>query len=228
MILYQPENGYCYNSDTMFLYDFISKFNVKGSVLEVGGGCGVLGLLIKRDFPKIDLTIIEKQKIMYEFILKNSKVNNLEANVINSDFLEFEFKKKFDFIISNPPFYKGTLKSENEIKKIARYEEYLPMEKFFKKVNSLLTERGEFIFCYDAKRVDDIIKTLPKPLKVTDIRFMYPRINKNATLVLIRAKRHAKSMATIHPPLIGFDGDNYSKEASEIYQKANTNSIKIN
>ena len=227
MILYQLKNGYCYNSDTMFLYDFISKFNIKGDVLEVGGGCGVLGLLIKRDFPKINLTFIEKQKVMAEFIKKNLKENNLEAEVIEGDFLEYKFDKKFDFIISNPPFYNGSLKSDNEIKRIARYEEFLPMEKFFNKVNSLLKERGEFIFCYDAKRIDDIILKMPKPLKIIDIRFFYPRINKNATLVLIRAKRHAKSMVTIHPPLIGFEGDEYSKEASEIYKKANTQSIKI-
>ena len=227
MILYQPKNGYCYNSDTMFLYDFISKFNIKGNVLEVGGGCGVLGLLIKRDFPKIDLTIIEKQKIMVEFINKNLKENNLEAEVIEGDFLETEFNKRFDFVISNPPFYNGSLKSENEIKKIARYEEYLPMKKFFIKVNSVLKERGEFIFCYDAKRIDDIILTLQKPLKITDLRFMYPRITKNASLVMIRAKRHSKSMIKIHPPLIGFEKDDYSKEACEIYKKANTQSIKI-
>jgi tRNA1(Val) A37 N6-methylase TrmN6 len=211
----------------MFLYDFITKFNIKGEVLEVGGGCGVLGLLIKRDFPKINLTIIEKQKIMSEFILKNLKENSLEAQIINADFLEYDFNKKFDFIISNPPFYKGTLKSENEIIKTARYEEFLPMKKFFKKVNNLLKERGEFIFCYDAKRVDEIILNLPKPLKIIDIRFMYPRINKNATLVMIRAKRHAKSMVTIHPPLIGFEDDSYSKEAAEIYKKADTKSVKI-
>ena len=226
MILYQPQNGYCYNSDTMFLYDFISKFNLRGDVLEVGGGCGVLGLLLKRDF-KINLTIIEKQKIMSKFIHKNLKENSLTAEVINDDFLEYKFDKKFDFIISNPPFYNGSLKSDNEIKKIARYEEYLPMEKFFKKVNVLLKERGEFIFCYDAKRIDDIILKIPKPLKVVDIRFMYPRINKNATLVMIRAKRHAKSMVCIHPPLIGFEGESYSKEAEEIYKKANTKSVKI-
>ena len=227
MILYQPKNGYCYNSDTMFLYDFITKFDVKGSVLEVGGGCGILGLLIKRDFPKIELTIIEKQKIMSEFIIKNLAENNLSANIINDDFLEFEFENRFDFVISNPPFYQGTLKSENEIIKTARYEEFLPMRKFFEKVNKVLSERGEFIFCYDAKRIDDIISNMPKPLKVVDIRFMYPRITKNATLVMIRAKRHAKSMITIHPPLIGFEGVNYSDEASEIYKKANTKSIKI-
>jgi len=226
LVLYQPKDGYCYNSDTMFLYDFITKFNIKGEVLEVGGGCGVLGLLVKRDFPKINLTIIEKQSVMYEFIKKNLKENLIKADVINNDFLITDFNKRFDFIISNPPFYKGTLKSENEIKKIARYEEFLPMDKFFKKVNSILKERGEFIFCYDAKRIDDIILNLPKPLKVVDLRFMHPKIDKAATLVMIRAKRHAKSMVKIHPPLIGFEGEEYSKEAKKIYKKANTKSIK--
>jgi len=227
MNLFQPKDGYCYNSDTMFLYDFITKFNIKGDVLDVGGGCGVLGLLIKRDFRKINLTIIEKQKIMSDLIIKNAIENSLEVEVINSDFLEFNFNKKFDFVISNPPFYKGTLKSDNEIIKIARYEEFLPIEKFFNKVNSILKERGEFIFCYDAKRVDDIIKLLPKPLKIIDLRFMHPRVNKDATLILVRARRHAKSMVKIHPPLIGFEGDSYSNEASKIYKKANTKSIKI-
>jgi tRNA1(Val) A37 N6-methylase TrmN6 len=211
----------------MFLYDFISRFNIKGDVLEVGGGCGVLGLLIKRDFPQINLSIMEKQKIMAEFIKRNLKENSLEAEVIEGDFLDSGFKKRFDFIISNPPFYKGTLKSENEIIKIARYEEYLPMREFFKKVNEALKERGEFIFCYDAKRVDEIISNMPKPLKITDIRFMHPRINKNATLVMIRAKRHAKSFVNIHPPLIGFEGESYSKEAENIYKKASTKSIKV-
>jgi tRNA1(Val) A37 N6-methylase TrmN6 len=210
----------------MFLYDFISRFRIRGKVLEVGGGCGVLGLLVKRDFGDIDLTFIEKQKVMAEFIKKNLKENKIDAKVIEGDFLETSFKKEFDFIISNPPFYKGTLKSENEIIKVARYEEFLPMREFFERVNEALKERGEFIFCYDAKRLDDIIKTLPKPLKIIDIRFMHPRINKDATLVMIRAKRHAKSMVKIHPPLIGFDGDGYSDEANKIYKKAATKSIK--
>ena len=227
MVLYQPKEGYCYNSDTMFLYDFISKFNIKGKVLEVGGGCGILGLLLKRDFPKIDLSIVEKQPLMAEFIKKNLTENKLKANVLNIDFLDMNLKKEFDLVVSNPPFYKGTLKSENEIIKIARYEEYLPMNEFFKKVNEVLKERGEFIFCYDAKRVDDIVLNMPKPLKITDIRFMHPRINKNATLVMIRAKRHSKSFVKIHPPLIAFESENYSKEAKEIYKKASTKSIKI-
>jgi len=52
MLLYQPESGYCYNSDSIFLYDFIDSFKPKGRVLDVGAGCGVLGLLVARDNKK--------------------------------------------------------------------------------------------------------------------------------------------------------------------------------
>jgi len=225
LILHQPKDGYCYNSDTLFLYDFITNFPIKKNVLEVGGGCGVLGLLVARDF-KINLTIIEIQKIMAEFIKKNSEKNNINLNIINDNFLSYNFDKRFDYIISNPPFYNSTKKSENEIKKIARYDEFLPMKKFFQKVNETLSEKGEFIFCYDAKRFDDIVLNLPKPLKIIDVKFVYPKKGKFANLVMIRAKRHAKSMINFHTPIFNFDGNEFSKEANIVYKKANTLSIK--
>ena len=225
MILHQPKNGYCYNSDTLFLYDFITNFPIKKNVLEVGGGCGVLGLLVARDFD-INLTIIEIQKIMADFIIKNSQKNKIELEIINDNFLSYDFNKRFDYIISNPPFYNSTKKSENEIKQIARYDEFLPMKDFFEKVNSVLSEQGEFIFCYDAKRFDDIVKNLPKPLKIIDVKFVHPKPGKEANLVMIRAKRHAKSMIKIWSPIFNFDGDDFSDDAKKVYQKANTLSVK--
>ena len=225
MILHQPKNGYCYNSDTLFLYDFISNFPIKKNVLEVGGGCGVLGLLLARDF-KINLTIIEIQKIMSNFIEKNSKINGIEVELINDNFLEYEFNKRFDYIVSNPPFYNSTKQSDNEIIKIARYDENLPMKEFFEKVNSILTEQGEFIFCYEASRFDEIVKILPKPLKIIDVKFVYPKKGKFANLVMIRSKRHAKSMIKFHTPIFNFNGSDFSEEAKKVYKKANTKSVK--
>jgi tRNA1(Val) A37 N6-methylase TrmN6 len=225
LILHQPKNGYCYNSDTLFLYDFITEFNIKNNVLEVGGGCGVLGLLVARDFD-INLTIIEIQQIMAEFIKKNSQTNNLHLNIINDDFLLHEFDKRFDYVISNPPFYNSTKKNENEIKQIARHDEFLPMKALFDKVNTILTEQGEFIFCYDAKRFDDIVKNLPKPLKIIDVKFVYPKVGKFANLVMVRAKRHAKSMIKFHTPIFNFDGEDFSEEAKRVYAKAGTLSVK--
>ena len=225
MILHQPKNGYCYNSDTLFLYDFISHFQIKKRVLEVGGGCGVLGLLVARDF-RIDLTIIEIQEVMSEFITKNSKKNGIALSVINDNFLDYNFGERFDYIISNPPFYNSTKQSDNEIKKIARYDENLPMDRFFKKVNSVLKEKGEFIFCYDAQRFDEIVKMLPKPLKITDVKFVYPKKGKNANLVMIKAKRHSKSMVKFHTPIFNFEDDGFSEDAKKVYKKADTLSVK--
>ena len=226
MILHQPKDGYCYNSDTLFLYNFISKFPIKNDVLEIGGGCGVLGLLIARGF-KINLTVIEIQKIMAQFILQNSEQNGIKLHLVVENFLNYNFDKKFDYIISNPPFYKSTLKSDNQIKKIARYEENLPLAPLLKKVNSSLKEKGEFIFCYDAKQFDEIVKALPKPLKITDVQLVYPKKGKDAKLVLIRAKRHSKSMVKFHSPIFNFEEDKFSKEAEEIYKKAGTISVKV-
>lgn len=225
--LYQPADGYCYNSDTLFLYDFITQFAPRGRVLEVGGGCGVLGLLVKRDFPEIELTIVEKQPEMVQFIRKNLEENRLEAEVVEGDFLEVELEGRFDIVISNPPFYPSSLKSSNRNIAIARYQEYLPIGPFFERVNQLLKERGEFLFCYDARQLDQIFKLLPPPLKIVDLRFFHPRLGKRSRLVLVRAKRHSKTPITIHPPLIGFVGDHYSPEAAAIYRRANTKSLKV-
>jgi tRNA1Val (adenine37-N6)-methyltransferase len=184
-----------------------------------------LGLLIARDF-RINLTVIEIQKIMADFIVKNAKINSIELTLINDNFLIYNFDKRFDYIISNPPFYNSTKKSDNEIKQIARYDENLPMKEFFDKVNSVLTEQGEFIFCYEASRFDDVVKMLPKPLKITDVKFVYPKKGKLANLVMIRAKRHSKSMVKLHSPIFNFDGDEFSEEAKKVYKKANTKSVK--
>ena len=61
MLLYQPESGYCYNSDSIFLYDFINSFKPKGKILDVGAGCGIIGLLVARDNKKVALDAVEKQ-----------------------------------------------------------------------------------------------------------------------------------------------------------------------
>jgi len=77
MLLYQPESGYCYNSDSIFLYDFIDSFKPKGRVLDVGAGCGVLGLLVARDNKKVKLEAVEKQEPFIHYAQTNARVNKI-------------------------------------------------------------------------------------------------------------------------------------------------------
>ena len=138
MLLYQPNNGYCYNSDTHFLYNFIKenlkKFkNVKGKVLDIGSGSGILGLLVCRDLEKLELNQCELQDKFESLSNINSKNNKIANTLFKGKFQEINFEKEFDICISNPPFYHSdVVKTENENIKIAIYNDSLPLEDFIK------------------------------------------------------------------------------------------------
>ncbi|NPA74360.1 MAG: methyltransferase [Epsilonproteobacteria bacterium] len=227
MFIYQEKGGYCYNSDTMFLYDFISKKRLGGLILDVGCGCGVLGLLIKERFD-IKLVGIDVQKNAITLCEVNAKNNNLEAEFICDDFIKHDFKDRFDAIVSNPPFYDGRSKqSDNSSKKISRFDTSLPLEDFIKKSNSLLKPRGELIFCYDSGALQIICSLLDRyKFRIEQMRFIHPKRDKNATVVMISARKSSKSKVKCLPPLITHENGEFSDEVKEIYDKLSIKSLK--
>lgn len=228
MLLYQPESGYCYNSDSIFLYDFISSFKPKGRVLDVGSGCGIVGLLVARDNDKVRLEAVEKQDAFVEYATHNARVNKIEYKLHKSDFLDLVLDEKYDYIISNPPFYpEGVTKSDNDMLFNARYNSNLPLNDFFKKVSQALKPQSHFIFCYDASQFGEICIALDKvKLKVVDVQFVHPKSDRVASLVMVHARNGSKSRMKIWEPFISFIEGVASPKAKEIYAKARTQSIK--
>ncbi|MDO5046305.1 tRNA1(Val) (adenine(37)-N6)-methyltransferase [Campylobacter sp.] len=224
MKIMQPETGYRYNSDTMMLYGFICEEGVKGNVLEVGCGCGVLGLLLKRDFSAISLDMLDIQDVNIKIAKRNAKENGILADFITADFTEFSSVKKYDYIISNPPYYhNGAKKSQNEHLRVSRYSENLPLLDFVKSANSMIKPSGALVFCYDAKQICQILTVLKSyKFNPTRIKFVHPKANKEASLVMIEAKKSSKALSKISPPIFVFEGERYTKEASEIFARANT------
>ena len=235
MVLYQPTNGYCYNSDTHFLYNFIienfKKYkNIKGELLDIGSGSGILGLLVAKEFEKLRLNQCEIQKMFQFFSKKNSITNKIDSSLYEGSFSNIEFDKRFDICVSNPPFYHSdVIKSDNESLKIARYNDSLPLEEFIKKTASILNSEGKFFFCYDVKQINQILLLLNKyKFNLEALQFVHPKVSKDATLILVYAKRNSKSLTKILKPLVVFDEKNeFSSEVQEIYKKSSTHSIKV-
>ena len=228
MFLYQPTSGYCYNSDSIFLYDFIATFKPKGSLLDVGCGVGIISLLLSRDFM-IETSIIDKQEKMMDYARHNYALNALNVQSHIGDFTEFETEEKFDYIISNPPFYDSRVtQTENTHLNIARYAHHLPIEDFIAKVKKLLKPRGYFIFCYDAKQIDLLVYHLTSyGINVEKIQFVHSKIDRDSKLVMIAARMGSKSMTQILPPFVVFDDNSvYRKKAEDAFIRANTHSIK--
>ena len=169
---------------------------------------------------------------MFQFFsTKNAQTNKLESTLYKGSFEKVEFDKKFDICVSNPPFYHSdVIKSENENLRIARYNDSLPLEQFIKKVSSVLTSEGKFFFCYDVKQINEILILLNKyKFNLEALQFVHPKLSKDATLILVYAKKNSKSLTKIFNPLIVFENNNdFTQEVQNIYEKSSTYSIKVN
>ena len=228
LFLYQPTSGYCYNSDSIFLYDFIFGFNPKGELLDVGCGVGIISLLLTRDFP-LQTSIIDKQEKMLSYAKHNFSLNGLDTKAYLGDFEEHQTEDRYDFIISNPPFYDAAVtQSENTHLNIARYAHHLPIESFIKKVKTFLRPKGWFIFCCDAKQIDLLLHHLKiNGINPEKIQFVHSKIERDSKLVMIAARNNSKSMTQILPPFVVFDEKNvYTEKAMKAFERASTNSIK--
>ncbi|OOF64946.1 16S rRNA (guanine(1207)-N(2))-methyltransferase [Rodentibacter pneumotropicus] len=79
---------------------------IKGKVLDLGCGAGVIGSIIKKANPKAAITMADIHAMALESARKTLAENQLEGAVFASDVFS-DIEGKFDLIISNPPFHDG-------------------------------------------------------------------------------------------------------------------------
>ena len=118
------------------------------NILDIGTGTGLLSLMIaQRSEALIDaVEIDEAAAIQAKENVKNSpwpdKINVFHTSI--QDFAKAS-TKKYDLIISNPPFYNNSLKSENEKVNAAYHSTLLSMEELLEAVKHFLLPNGRFV-----------------------------------------------------------------------------------
>lgn len=84
-------------------FNSIIKDNMQ--ILDVGCGCGIIGLYLKAKNPTLKITATDVSAHALYSAKHNAQINNLNINVFPSDMLKST--AKYDLIISNPPFHAG-------------------------------------------------------------------------------------------------------------------------
>lgn len=135
------ENNSAYYTDDFLVRDIVNslpEINKDTSILEPSVGCGSFLFQILKKYKdcknkiNIDLFDIDNNNLDYiKIILKSLKISkNIRINFYNEDFLKFEFNKKYDLIIGNPPFGKLTNKK--------RLEDYIKNKIINKNINQFI------------------------------------------------------------------------------------------
>ena len=83
---------------------YIKKyFSLPVDILEVGTGSGCISIALKKELEKINITASDISSDALEVAISNAKENNADINFVNTDIYK-GINKKFDCIISNPPY----------------------------------------------------------------------------------------------------------------------------
>ncbi len=79
-----------------------------GTLLDLGCGYGVLGIVLKRFFPKLTLVLADINRRALELAEKNTRENRIgHTEVLAVDGWEGLAERSFDFVVSNPPIRAG-------------------------------------------------------------------------------------------------------------------------
>jgi len=223
--LYQPRQGYRFSVDSLLLFSFVRLREVI-RIADLGAGSGVIGLLLAKKYPNSSVTLIELQSELYELAKKNIVLNNLQERVIAlmADIREISnFKnKRFDLVVSNPPFRKpltGLMSGEMQ-RAIARHEITLRLEELIKASSELLKYHGRLCLIHLPERLSELIEICrANGLEPKRLRFVHSKPSVEAKMLLIEAVKQGRAGLRIEPPFFIYREDgSYTEEMELIFQ----------
>lgn len=158
------------------------------NVLDVGTGSGLIALMIAQRNMDADITGIELDKSAALQAQKN--INNSpwkrRINIIYGDYKRFVANKKFDLIVSNPPYFSDSLKSPENERNTARHTDNLQYDDLIYKSAALLTSNGQLSIIIPTV-VKDIVKEIASNCHLyltrqTDVRTVAGAVPKRTLL----------------------------------------------
>lgn len=223
--IYQNTEMFKFSLDSVLLANFITINQSTKKILDIGTGNAIIPLILSTK-TSAKITGVEIQKEVSLLANKSVKINNLEnqIKIINQDINEYsklEETEIYDILTCNPPFFKLNEKSilnESEYRKIARHEISLDLEKLIKISKKLLKNNGKLALVHRPERLIEIIETMKKNnIEPKKICFIYPKINKEANMLLIEGTKNGKPGVKVLSPIYTHNLDNTYTEAIKKY-----------
>ncbi|MFL5809178.1 MAG: tRNA1(Val) (adenine(37)-N6)-methyltransferase [Flavisolibacter sp.] len=192
----------------------ISKISAgKTNLLDIGAGTGLLSLMITQK-NKLHVDAVEIDSDAANQARENIATSpwSQQVSVYNENILQLDVKKKYDFIVSNPPFYENELNSDRQAKNIAHHSEELKLNEVFDIINQRLNEDGIYFLLLPFKRELEIKSIAAKnKMHINKKLFLQPSIHHKPTRIVIMGSKSTKKQL-IQTISIRDEKDDYSEE----------------
>jgi tRNA1Val (adenine37-N6)-methyltransferase len=202
----QPRQGYRFSVDAVLLAHFITP-PPGARILDLGGGCGIISLILSHRSPSASLVALEVQPRLAAIIRSNLSLNGLENRiaVLEADCREIASllpQGSCDFVTANPPYYpsaSGRYNPESERAR-ARHEILGGIAEMARAASYALEAGGRAAFVYPAPREEALLGVLREnglaPKRLQRVH-SYP--GAEAGLVLVEAEKSGEEGLTVLP-----------------------------
>lgn len=123
-----------------------ANINNSPKALDIGTGTGLIALMMAQRNPNTEIVAIDIDEDACQQAYDNFKQSpwgdRLSVQHMSLKQFATSSKQQFDLIISNPPFFKNSLKPKNQSRSAARHNESLPYTELIDCSSQLSTKNG--------------------------------------------------------------------------------------
>lgn len=221
----QSDTVFSFSLDAVLLADF-AHVTKKTRLVDLCAGNGAVGLFLSR-YTQQQIDLVEIQAKLADMAQRSVALNQLTDQVIvhNLDLKEAPQKIGADFadvVTCNPPYFADrpdSVKNPNPHYAIARHELKTTLNQVLNTSSCLLKTNGHLYMVHRPERLDEIIVALQQNrFALKQLRFVYPKADREANMVLIDAIKDGRPNGVrILPPLTVYTADNqYRPEVQKI------------
>jgi tRNA1(Val) A37 N6-methylase TrmN6 len=229
LICRQYVEGYRFSVDAVLTAHFATP-KAGQQVLDLGCGCGVIGLILAYRSPHITVTGLELQPDLALLAEENGRLNNLgdRFRVVRGDVrtvADVLPPERVDLVVCNPPY--GTPAAGRISRQAqaagARHELHGTLDDFVRASAFCVRNRGRVVFIYPARRCNVLLTALrthrltPKRLQPI---YSFPSAI-SARLVLVEAMKNGGEQIEILAPFYIYSKKNgeYAPAMLALYQE---------
>jgi tRNA1(Val) A37 N6-methylase TrmN6 len=214
----QPRAGYRAGVDPVLLAAAVPARSGE-AVLELGCGAGVAALCLGRRVPGVGLVGLEVQADYAALARENAAANGIGLEVAEGDLARMPASlgaRSFDHVMANPPYFRreaGT-RAGDAGREIAMGEG-TPLAQWIEVGMRRLRPGGRFTLIQRAERLPDLLAAFAGRKASLTVLPLAPREGRDATLVILAARKGGRSPFRLLAPLILHDGPVHSRDGED-------------
>ena len=225
-VIFQDDEAFLFSLDSVILANFVSIRLTDKNIVDLCSGNAPIPMLLSFR-TKANILGVELQKDIYDLGYESIVSNKMDKQIsfVNYDIknlLDVKYEGKYDVVTCNPPYFKykeGSLINQNKNKMIARHEVCTNLEEVIKISSYILKTNGTMALVHRPERLMEILFLMRKyNIEPKKMRFVYPKEDRDANMVLIEGSKNGKIGLRMLAPLIIYNNNgDYTEEVRKMF-----------